>query len=371
MVGGAGDLSGVPSHIQNLASALQNDAQITVLSDINQGGYNWTVQTNVRHKIIRGLGQTSVIQLWHALRRLLETLQTSAADLIWLHAPLPSLLVRLTMALGIWRHRCPVVFTYHAQAFAKGHPAPRRVISRSLERFILRRSPPHQIVFLSTGMAAKARQSLGADLLGRHTCHILPNCADLGAQPRTTKNNARSMIMTARACRQKRHETAFRLFAKLPADTRLTLCGPGTGSLRFQRKAQANLSAETFARVTFVGPVPDVRPYLANADAYLLTSRYEGHPIGVLEAFETGLPIILTNFDGAADLVKLHPCAHLLSHNVTQEDPRHVITLIDHFRANEASLRPKIQSAWRAHWSPEVFANPHRAFVQNLLRPAA
>jgi glycosyltransferase involved in cell wall biosynthesis len=45
-------------------------------------------------------------------------------------------------------------------------------------------------------------------------------------------------------------------------------------------------------RVTLVGHAPQIEPYLAAADALLITSRYEGGPAVAVEALASGVPVV-------------------------------------------------------------------------------
>jgi len=56
-------------------------------------------------------------------------------------------------------------------------------------------------------------------------------------------------------------------------------------------------------RLTIVGEVDDVAPYLAIATLLCLPSRREGLPTVVLEAFAAGVPVVATAATGVVDLV--------------------------------------------------------------------
>lgn len=56
-------------------------------------------------------------------------------------------------------------------------------------------------------------------------------------------------------------------------------------------------------RVTFVGDVEDVAPYLAISDVLCLPSRREGLPTVVLEAFAAAVPVVATAATGIVDIV--------------------------------------------------------------------
>lgn len=54
------------------------------------------------------------------------------------------------------------------------------------------------------------------------------------------------------------------------------------------------------ARVSFVGFVEDIRPFLARASIFAHTSRYEGFPSALLEAVAAGCPVVATDSPGGA-----------------------------------------------------------------------
>lgn len=77
----------------------------------------------------------------------------------------------------------------------------------------------------------------------------------------------------------------------------------GDGELRTTIKEQL-MQQESQDYVHFLGSVSDVNRHLWSADAFLMTSDYEGLPLTVLEAMAAGLPIISTKAGGIADVVK-------------------------------------------------------------------
>jgi glycosyltransferase involved in cell wall biosynthesis len=56
--------------------------------------------------------------------------------------------------------------------------------------------------------------------------------------------------------------------------------------------------------VNYIGVVPNVRDYLAEADAMCLSSRMEGMPMTIIEAFSVGCPSLCTPVGGIVNMIK-------------------------------------------------------------------
>jgi glycosyltransferase involved in cell wall biosynthesis len=66
-----------------------------------------------------------------------------------------------------------------------------------------------------------------------------------------------------------------------------------------KERHQLNLDSS----VVFYGYSKNPIPLLAESSIFLMTSKYEGNPISIIEAMSVGLPIISTNVGGISDVV--------------------------------------------------------------------
>lgn len=101
-------------------------------------------------------------------------------------------------------------------------------------------------------------------------------------------------IAVGRLSAVKDYPTLLRAFAQLPGEPRLAIAGTGPEESRV-RDLAAQLGVA--GRVHFLGFQVDVTPLLAQANAFVLSSLWEGLPVSVLEAEAAQLPVVAT--DGA------------------------------------------------------------------------
>jgi len=112
------------------------------------------------------------------------------------------------------------------------------------------------------------------------------------------------LVSVARMSPQKDHFLLIRAFAMVVScDRRLRLLLVGDGPLRPELEAQVKvLGLED--KVRFLGVRSDVPEILAAADAFVLSSRWEGNPLSVMEAMAAGKPVIATAVGGVPELVE-------------------------------------------------------------------
>lgn len=83
-------------------------------------------------------------------------------------------------------------------------------------------------------------------------------------------------------------------------DSKLLLVGWGEQEESLKRQVRERGLED---RVFVTGRVPEVYPYYAVADAFVLSSRYEGLPIVLIEAMAAGLPLIVSDLPGMREVV--------------------------------------------------------------------
>lgn len=90
-------------------------------------------------------------------------------------------------------------------------------------------------------------------------------------------------------------------------------------------------------QISFLGSRDDVRALMAEADAFVLPSEFEGLPLVLLEAMAAGLPVIGTRVCGIREVIRDGVCGRL----VPAADPAALGLAI-----LEALLNPKKAAYW-------------------------
>lgn len=363
LLGGDGGRSGVPTYLSQMVQALQGHARLTVVTDVNRGGYDFLVGSGIRHIEVPGLRTSPhALRLWRAARMLQRVIAELSPDLVWAHARMAGHLLRL---LPPGAAPTALAVTHHSLPFEPGQRAVVAALARRAEAVLMARAPAHHVIHLTQSAADRYADGLGAATLARHRVAVLGNCSTLGPLPDVPRRKSgRVIVMTARIGYQKNPLAAARILAHLPADFTMLLCGAGTERAAFQRDF-LRLSGRG-ADISFLGPVADVRPVLAQADMFLMTSRYEGMPIAALEAFEAGLPLALPDIPGVSEIVAAHPLALTFD----TADPRRAaqrIARLTHVWADAREAnRAGIRAAWDGRFSFDVWRADLLALIAGM-----
>jgi glycosyltransferase involved in cell wall biosynthesis len=108
-------------------------------------------------------------------------------------------------------------------------------------------------------------------------------------------------LSVGRLVKQKDYNLLIRAIHLLPRDAGILLIA-GQGPLLTELESECRrLSVEE--RVRFLGAREDIRNLYSAADAFVMSSRLEGLSAALLEASSMGLPSVVTNVGGNADIV--------------------------------------------------------------------
>ena len=96
---------------------------------------------------------------------------------------------------------------------------------------------------------------------------------------------------------------------EIPRPVHLAIAGAGSAEGDLRRLA-GQLGIDF--RVHFLGFQPDILPWMQAADAFVLSSRWEGLPMSLLEAGACALPVVATDVPGTREVV-VHEVTGLLA----------------------------------------------------------
>jgi glycosyltransferase involved in cell wall biosynthesis len=151
-------------------------------------------------------------------------------------------------------------------------------------------------------------------LIHRRKSRVIPNGVDLAALTPAADDRLRVRnelavapaeflwLAIGRLLDQKDYPTllqAFQPLAQSPA--RLAIAGRGPQQEELQRQARDLGIAQ---RVTFLGVRHDIPALLGAADAFVLSSAWEGMPNVVMEALASATPVVATQVGGVQELVE-------------------------------------------------------------------
>ena len=188
------------------------------------------------------------------------------------------------------------VFTAHTWSVEDGLPRMQRWFSIPLERLAG-----------ALGGAVIAVSQANVDLAVRkkvirqeNLLRIWNGVADTPLRANPGSRETVTLVMSARFCAQKDHLLLLQALAGVEEPWRLVLAGDGPTRTEVERSARRLKLSE---RVSFVGNRDDIPGLLAEADIFVLATKWEGMPLSILEAMRAGLPVIATNVGGVAEAV--------------------------------------------------------------------
>jgi glycosyltransferase involved in cell wall biosynthesis len=174
-----------------------------------------------------------------------------------------------------------------------------------LLRWLLRRvlRNAEHIIVCADHLGQEVKKILSREQL---PIRLIPNCVNgnhFSLPPHGFRKPAGSptLVHVSNFAPKKRTVDIIEAFANavIPPDSRLVMVGDGP-DLKATIDYARNLRVDS--RIEFVGTQEDVRPYLWQADLFVLASDSEGDPLVLLEAMACGVPWVSTAWGVAASL---------------------------------------------------------------------
>ena len=158
---------------------------------------------------------------------------------------------------------------------------------------------------------ATSASHLGAGMVSKNNLSVLGNGIDLAAwrpdaRARSAKRRELGLadeflwLAVGRLNPVKDYSTLLDAFARAPETARLLVAGAGPLHGELVRQAK-RLGLQQCVR--FLGYQPKVEPWMQAADGFVLSSRYEGLPMVLLEAGACGLPVAATDVPGTREVI--------------------------------------------------------------------
>jgi glycosyltransferase involved in cell wall biosynthesis len=151
-------------------------------------------------------------------------------------------------------------------------------------------------------------QAIAGDLarwaIPRARVHMIPNGIEVSEDVgRKSRNGFVHFVSMGRLDADKAVDQTIRAFAALSADAPAHLTILGDGPCRRELEALSRRLGQQ-RRISFLGSVADVTPYLKEADVYLSSSVSEGMSNALLEAMSRGVMPVVSRVSGAEDLIE-------------------------------------------------------------------
>ena len=230
-----------------------------------------------------------------AMRNFFRIFKESRPDVVHLHNPTPTVYAALAARMaGV----PSIISTRHSLA------APPRRLAVEL-KYALAATCCDWIVGICDATVNNLKSI--HTLQGRKIVRVYNGTAPLQRVPREKwpPKTGFTLLYVGRLAPVKNHPlllNAFRAALSGNPDLRLWMVGDGSERLKLESLAAQLGIAE---QVTFWGQQLEVAPFFSAADVFMMSSKSEGLPMSLLQGFSLGLPAIVTDVGGMAEVVRL------------------------------------------------------------------
>lgn len=196
----------------------------------------------------------------------------------------------------------PVLHILHGYGWISPPTSAKKSLLHFLDRQLFRRLRPH-VAVVSEAMADSAA---GHYRIAAEAVRTLPNGIDIArfAAERAKPCTKPSILMVGTLNANKGQHLAVEAFAQLikalPGAT-LTIVGDGPDRAALESRVAASGQG---AHIRLLGRREDIPALMADASLLWQLSRSEAHPLTILEAMASGLPVIGFDVEGVRDAIR-------------------------------------------------------------------
>ena len=352
------EVGGAQSYVRDLMAAAREEYDVTVAAfgdgplrtAAAEFGIPFVSLQHVRRPLSLIQDPLGLVELTRLFRRL-------RPDIVHLNSSKAGILGRIAAVIA----RVPVtIFTAHGWAFKATSG-----LGATLFLWADRAVRPFTTMVVCVS-ETELRAGLAARVCRVAEATVISNAVEVGAAPQREQRAAGrvEIVSVGRLAEPKDFATLLSAIALLRhGSARLRVLGDGP--LRAELEAQiSELGLD--GSVELVGEVADVRPYLMQADIFVLSSRSEGMPISVLEAMASGLPVVASDVGGLGEVVVEGESGFLVS-------PEETTGLADRLSllVSDEALRKRLGKAgWQRadrHFSLPRWRAAHMTLYRSLL----
>jgi glycosyltransferase involved in cell wall biosynthesis len=287
------DLAGAPTHVRAVACALAERGVEVLVAFGQHGPVEASLRAiGLRCEVVPTL--RSDLRFWRDPRTradLARLVDGFAPDLVHAHSAKAGQIARAVCR----SFALPCIYTVHGWGFGPGRPLLRSALLTLSERLQVRHTSHYVAVSQADAAAGIGRLGIPAQRID--TIHN--GVAD--SPHRARPERSRIVVMVSRAHPGKDHETLLRASAGL--DCEVWCIGGGTDGPEFAR-AIAPHAGDGARRIRVFGDRRDVPELLGEAGVFVLSSRYEGLPLSIIEAMRAGVPVLASRVGGVPELVR-------------------------------------------------------------------
>jgi L-malate glycosyltransferase len=274
-------VGGMRRHVETLAAALpERGFEVAVAApagmEIGAPSARFCIELGDRPRPASDLG---------ALRGLRQAAREWRPDLVHAHGVKAALLALGSRLPG----RPPVVVTFHNLWHGGPLTLPLRLVT-------LRAAA-------AVAVSEAVREHLAAHGIRPRELAVIPNGLDLAAfsaGPPPPPDRPFTAAFLGRLTEEKGVRVLLEAARLVPEAPEVRLLVAGDGPLRPAVEAEARREG---SRLEYLGHQHDVRSIYHAADAVLMPSLSEGHPLTALEAMACGLPLVASRIGGLAEIV--------------------------------------------------------------------